>query len=122
MSFLAQEQRLQSLMSIPSSCRCQRLRQCRRTLDNLLKKYEEITHVAMQEEDVPEEVRSIRSKSVKVYLRPSATRREQELQDQAKRIQDLQQVAQQDYQKKQVRAPTPIQKKIQDAIAAVGKR
>lgn len=87
------------------------------TLDNLLKKYED-THVAMQEEF---------QKKYEAYeaereglLETIRTRREQELQDQAKRIQDLQQVAQQDYQKKQVELLTPIQKKIQDAIAAVG--
>lgn len=45
------------------------------------------------------------------------TRREQEIQDLAKRIEDLQQVAQQDYQRKQVELLTPIQKKVKDAIA-----
>lgn len=87
------------------------------TLDELLKKYED-THVAMQEEF---------QKKYEAYeaereglLDTIRTRREQELQDQAKRIQDLQQVAQQDYQKKQMELLTPIQKKLQDAIAAVG--
>lgn len=88
-----------------------------KSLDDLLKKYED-THVAMQEEF---------QKKYEAYeaereglLDTIRTRREQELQDQAKRIQDLQQVAQQDYQKKQVELLTPIQKKLQDAIAAVG--
>lgn len=87
------------------------------TLDDLLKKYED-THVAMQQEF---------QKKYEAYeaereglLETIRTRREQELQDQAKRIQDLQQVAQQDYQKKQVELLTPIQKKLQDAITAVG--
>lgn len=86
-------------------------------LDNLLKKYED-THVAMQEEF---------QKKYEAYaaereglLETIRTRREQELQDLAKRIEDLQQVAQQDYQRKQVELLTPIQKKVKDAITAVG--
>lgn len=86
-------------------------------LDNLLKKYED-THVAMQEEF---------QKKYEAYaaereglLETIRTRREQEIQDLAKRIEDLQQVAQQDYQRKQVELLTPIQKKVKDAITAVG--
>ncbi|MDD7437404.1 MAG: OmpH family outer membrane protein [Bacteroidales bacterium] len=87
------------------------------TLDNLLKQYED-THVAMQEEFQKKyEAYEAERESLLETIR---TRREQELQDHAKRIQDLQQVAQQDYQKKQVELLTPIQKKLQDAITAVG--
>lgn len=86
-------------------------------LDNLLKKYED-THVAMQEEFQRKYEAYAAERDT--LLETIRTRREQEIQDLAKRIEDLQKVAQQDYQKKQVELITPIQKKLQDAVAAVG--
>lgn len=86
-------------------------------LDNLLKKYED-THVAMQEEFQRKYEAYAAERDT--LLETIRTRREQEIQDLAKRIEDLQKVAQQDYQKKQVELITPIQKKVQDAVSAVG--
>lgn len=86
-------------------------------LDNLLKKYED-THVAMQEEFQSKYETYMAEKDT--LLDTIRTRREQEIQDLAKRIEDLQNVAQQDYQKKQMELLAPIQKKIHDAVSAVG--
>jgi outer membrane protein len=48
------------------------------------------------------------------------SRKQQELEDLSKRIQDLNNVAQQDMQKKQVELFSPIQTKLREAINKVG--
>ena len=48
------------------------------------------------------------------------SRKQQELEDLSKRIQDLNNVAQQDMQKKQVELFAPIQTKLREAINKVG--
>lgn len=86
-------------------------------LDALMKKYED-SIVAMQkeyqakfEEFVAQQETMV--ESIKV-------RKQQEIEDMAKRIQELNGVAQQDIQKKQTELFTPIQNKVRDAINKVG--
>lgn len=86
-------------------------------LDALMKKYEN-TLVEMQkeyqtkfEEFVAQQDKMV--ESIKV-------RKQQEIEDLAKRIQELNNVAQQDVQKKQAELFTPIQTKVRDAINKVG--
>lgn len=86
-------------------------------LDALMKKYED-SIVAMQkeyqtkfEEFVAQQETMV--ESIKV-------RKQQEIEDMAKRIQELNGVAQQDIQKKQTELFAPIQNKVRDAINKVG--
>ena len=86
--------------------------------------------MAKMEEDYKKELQQIQDEFTKKYTvyisqRDSLTdnirlRREQELQDIRERMDNFVQVAQQDTQKKQLEMIQPIQKKIQDAIKAVG--
>ena len=117
LAMLAQEQKIAIVDVTSIITQMPETKSMQTELDNLLKKYED-THVAMQEE-VQKKYESYAAER-EGLLETIRTRREQELQDLAKRIEDLQQVAQQDYQKKQVELLTPIQKKVQEAIAAVG--
>lgn len=117
LAMLAQEQKIAIVDVTSIITQMPETKAMQTELDNLLKKYED-THVAMQEE-FQKKYESYAAER-EGLLETIRTRREQELQDLAKRIEDLQQVAQQDYQKKQVELLTPIQKKVQEAIAAVG--
>lgn len=86
-------------------------------LDALMKKYEN-TLVEMQKEYQTkfEEFVAQQDKMVESIK----TRKQQEIEDLAKRIQELNNVAQQDVQKKQAELFTPIQTKVRDAINKVG--
>lgn len=117
LAMLAQEQKIAIVDVTSIITQMPETKAMQTELDNLLKKYED-THVAMQEEFQKKYESYVAEREG--LLETIRTRREQELQDLAKRIEDLQQVAQQDYQKKQVELLTPIQKKVQEAIAAVG--
>lgn len=86
-------------------------------LDALMKKYED-TLVVMREEFQKKYQEYIAEQET--LLESIRTRREQEIQDLANRIDGLNQEAQQDLQKKQVELFTPIQTKIRNAITAVG--
>ena len=86
-------------------------------LDALMKKYED-TLVEMQKN-----YQSLYEKYVaeeKTMVEAIKVRKQQEIEDHAKRIQELNNTAQQDVQKKQAELFTPIQTKVRDAITKVG--
>lgn len=86
-------------------------------LDALMKKYED-TIVVMQEEFQNKYQAFVAEQEGMVES--IRLRKEQELQDLAKRLEDLNTVAQEDIRKKQGELFAPIQKKLMDAINAVG--
>lgn len=86
-------------------------------LDALMKKYED-TLVKLREEFNNKYQAYVAEQET--LLETIKVRREQELEDLAKRIEDLNRVAQEDIQKKQVELFTPIQTKLREAISAVG--
>lgn len=86
-------------------------------LDELMKKYED-TIVEMQKEYQSKFEEFVSKKDTMVES--IKLRKQQEIEDLAKRIQELNNVAQQDVQKKQVELFTPIQNKVRDAINKVG--
>ena len=86
-------------------------------LDNLAKKYED-TLVQLQKEFQTKYQDFVKEKETMVESIKS--RKQQELEDLSKRIQDLNNVAQQDMQKKQVELFAPIQTKLREAINKVG--
>ena len=86
-------------------------------LDNLAKKYED-TLVQLQKEFQPKYQDFVKEQETMVESIKS--RKQQELEDLSKRIQDLNNVAQQDMQKKQVELFAPIQTKLREAINKVG--
>lgn len=85
-------------------------------LDAHMKKYED-TIVVMQEEFQTKYKAYIDEQEGMVEA--IKLRKEQELQDLAKRIEDLNNVAREDIQKKQMELLTPIQDKVRAAIAEV---
>ena len=86
-------------------------------LDNLAKKYED-TLVQLQKEFQTKYQDFVKEQETMVESIKS--RKQQELEDLSKRIQDLNNVAQQDMQKKQVELFAPIQTKLREAINKVG--
>lgn len=86
-------------------------------LDNLAKKYED-TLVQLQKEFQAKYQDFVKEQETMVESIKS--RKQQELEDLSKRIQDLNNVAQQDMQKKQVELFAPIQTKLREAINKVG--
>ena len=86
-------------------------------LDNLAKKYED-TLVQLQKEFQTKYQDFVKEEETMVESIKS--RKQQELEDLSKRIQDLNNVAQQDMQKKQVELFAPIQTKLREAINKVG--
>ena len=86
-------------------------------LDNLAKKYED-TLVQLQKEFQTKYQDFVKEQETMVESIKS--RKQQELEDLSKRIQDLNNVAQQDMQKKQVELFAPIQTKLREAINRVG--
>ena len=86
-------------------------------LDNLAKKYED-TLVQLQKEFQTKYQDFVKEQETMVESIKS--RKQQELEDLSKRIQDLNNVAQQDMQKKQVELFAPIQTKHREAINKVG--
>jgi outer membrane protein len=86
-------------------------------LDNLAKKYED-TLVQLQKEFQTKYEEFVAEQDTMVESIKS--RKQQELEDLSKRIQDLNNVAQQDMQKKQVELFSPIQTKLREAINKVG--
>ena len=86
-------------------------------LDNLAKKYED-TLVQLQKEFQTKYQDFVKEQETMVESIKS--RQQQELEDLSKRIQDLNNVAQQDMQKKQVELFAPIQTKLREAINKVG--
>ena len=86
-------------------------------LDNLAKKYED-TLVQLQKEFQTKYQDFVKEQETMVESIKS--RKQQELEDLSKRIQDLNNVAQQDMQKKQVELFSPIQTKLREAINKVG--
>lgn len=86
-------------------------------LDALMKKYED-TLVKLREEFNTKYAAFVQEQDS--LIETIKARRQQEIEDLAKRIEDLNRVAQEDIQKKQVELFTPIQKKLRDAIYAVG--
>lgn len=86
-------------------------------LDNLAKKYED-TLVQLQKEFQTKYQDFVKEQENMVESIKS--RKQQELEDLSKRIQDLNNVAQQDMQKKQVELFAPIQTKLREAINKVG--
>ena len=86
-------------------------------LDNLAKKYED-TLVQLQKEFQTKYQDFVKEQETMVESIKS--RKQQELEDLSKRIQDLNNVAQQDMQKKQVELFAPIQTKPGEAINKVG--
>ena len=86
-------------------------------LDNLAKKYED-TLVQLQKEFQTKYQDFVKEQQTMVESIKS--RKQQELEDLSKRIQDLNNVAQQDMQKKQVELFAPIQTKLREAINKVG--
>lgn len=86
-------------------------------LDNLAKKYED-TLVQLQKEFQTKYEAFVAEE--KTMVESIKSRKQQELEDLTKRIQDLNQVAQQDMQKKQVELFAPIQTKLREAINKVG--
>ena len=86
-------------------------------LDNLDKKYED-TLVQLQKEFQTKYQDFVKEQETMVESIKS--RKQQELEDLSKRIQDLNNVAQQDMQKKQVELFAPIQTKLREAINKVG--
>ena len=86
-------------------------------LDNLAKKYED-TLVQRQKEFQTKYQDFVKEQETMVESIKS--RKQQELEDLSKRIQDLNNVAQQDMQKKQVELFAPIQTKLREAINKVG--
>ena len=86
-------------------------------LDNLAKKYED-TLVQLQKEFQTKYQGFVKEQETMVESIKS--RKQQELEDLSKRIQDLNNVAQQDMQKKQVELFAPIQTKLREAINKVG--
>lgn len=99
------------LMSMPET------KQMQTELDALMKKYED-TIVVMQEEFQTKYQAFVAEQEGMVES--IKLRKEQELQDLAKRLEDLNSVAQEDVRKKQTELFTPIQKKLMDAINNVG--
>ncbi|MDO5035477.1 MAG: OmpH family outer membrane protein [Porphyromonas sp.] len=86
-------------------------------LDALMKKYED-TLVKLREELNSKYQAYIAEQDT--LLETIKVRREQELEDLAKRIEELGRVAQEDIQKKQMELFAPIQTKLRDAINKVG--
>ena len=86
-------------------------------LDNLAKKYED-TLVQLQKEFQTKYQDFVKEEEAMVESIKS--RKQQELEDLSKRIQDLNNVAQQDMQKKQGELFAPIQTKLREAINKVG--
>ena len=86
-------------------------------LDNLAKKYED-TLVQLQKEFQTKYQDFVKEQETMVESIKS--RKQQELEDLSKRIQDLNNVAQQDMQKKQLELFAPIQTKLREAINKVG--
>ena len=86
-------------------------------LDNLAKKYED-TLVQLQKEFQTKYQDFVKEQETMVESIKS--RKQQELEDLSKRSQDLNNVAQQDMQKKQVELFAPIQTKLREAINKVG--
>ena len=86
-------------------------------LDNLAKKYED-TLVQLQKEFQTKYQDFVKEQETMVESIKS--RKQQELEDLSKRVQDLNNVAQQDMQKKQVELFAPIQTKLREAINKVG--
>lgn len=86
-------------------------------LDKLAKKYED-TLVQLQKEFQTKYQDFVKEQETMVESIKS--RKQQELEDLSKRIQDLNNVAQQDMQKKQVELFAPIQTKLREAINKVG--
>lgn len=86
-------------------------------LDNLAKKYED-TLVQLQKEFQTKYQDFVKEQETMVESIKS--RKQQELEDLSKRIQDLNNVAKQDMQKKQVELFAPIQTKLREAINKVG--
>ena len=86
-------------------------------LDNLAKKYED-TLVQLQKEFQTKYQDFVKEQETMVESIKS--RKQQELEDLSKRIQDLNNVAQQDMQKKQVELFAPIQTKLREAINKEG--
>ena len=86
-------------------------------LDNLAKKYED-TLVQLQKEFQTKYQDFVKEQETMVESIKS--RKQQELEDLSKRIQDHNNVAQQDMQKKQVELFAPIQTKLREAINKVG--
>ena len=86
-------------------------------LDNLAKKYED-TLVQLQKEFQTKYQDFVKEQETMVESIKS--RKQKELEDLSKRIQDLNNVAQEDMQKKQVELFAPIQTKLREAINKVG--
>lgn len=86
-------------------------------LDALMKKYED-SIVEMQKEYQAKFEEFVAQQDT--LIESIKVRKQQEIEDIAKRIQELSNVAQQDVQKKQQELFTPIQSKVRDAINKVG--
>lgn len=86
-------------------------------LDALMKKFED-TIVVMQEEFQTKYQAYVAEQEGMVES--IKLRKEQELQDMAKRLEDLSNTAQEEVQKKRMELFEPIQKKVMEAINAVG--
>lgn len=85
-------------------------------LEKLAKKYEDEL-LSMQKEYQKKYEEFVNQQDT--LIESIKVRKQQEIQDMAKRIQDLNAVAQQDMQKKQLELMAPIQKKLKDAINKV---